>query len=189
MNPNPILKFYKDKIEEKDNVGKYIFCDSNEDKRNIFVIFDEMIKKYIKKRRISTKEIFLETYAYISKQSYSNYKRNYKKIKKRLKDIIIKLAFALECSLEEMEKLLNFAGYALADNDNRDKIIKDCFENRIEKKIFNILKINTGFIANFEENEKINNKFNYGFISAWDGGTFTNAMITPEVGDPYPNTI
>ena len=54
------------------------------------------------------------------------------------KDTIIKLAIALNLSIDELEELLSSASYSLPKNDERDLIIRFSFINRI----YNIDTIN-----------------------------------------------
>ncbi|MCL1967325.1 MAG: hypothetical protein FWF67_05535 [Fibromonadales bacterium] len=54
------------------------------------------------------------------------------------KEALIKIAFAIEATLQEAEDLLKHAGYFLGDYVKRDIIFRHCFEHRIT----NISKVN-----------------------------------------------
>lgn len=54
------------------------------------------------------------------------------------KNTIIALAFALELTKKETDKLLSSAGYSLSESDTSDLIIQFC----IEKKIYNLHYVN-----------------------------------------------
>lgn len=47
------------------------------------------------------------------------------------KDNLLKFTFAMKCELDFTEKFLESAGKKFISNNNRDKILKDCFVNRI----------------------------------------------------------
>ena len=97
-------------------------------------IIDDTLKEFKIKNDKEYKNSDIYKKAYMSKQVFSNlFNTGIPK-----KDTVIKLAFALECSTEEAEKLLKFAGYAFGDCIKRDLIFKFCFE----KGITNVLDVN-----------------------------------------------
>lgn len=103
--------------------------------KNIFDIFLELKKSLStkNKKEYSFPEIY-KNKALVSKQIFS-------KIFCGLnisKDTMLKFVFAFECSIEEAEKLLKYAGYAFSPCIKRDLILKNCLEN----KITDILNIN-----------------------------------------------
>jgi hypothetical protein len=62
--------------------------------------------------------------AFVSERRVSDY-RNYGK------DELLKVAFVLQSEFERAKSLLNFAGYDFEESNNRDRILKNCFEKKI----------------------------------------------------------
>ncbi|QOY35452.1 hypothetical protein AWH56_022645 [Anaerobacillus isosaccharinicus] len=108
------------------------------------------IEDFIKNKR---KQTFAQVlFTFIDKKGYSDaeiYKkagldrRHFSKIRSnpeyRLgKNTAIALAFALELTKKEAEKLLSSAGFSLSDNDTFDLVIQFC----LEKKIYDLHDVN-----------------------------------------------
>ena len=87
-------------------------------------------------KRLGKKRKFSQIYrkALVSKQVFSGIVKG----KIPLKDTVLKLAFALETTLEDAEYLLKSVGYSFGICIKRDMLLKSCFENGIT----DILEIN-----------------------------------------------
>ena len=90
--------------------------------------FAKMINTYQEQKGLSNADVC--RFVDVNESYYTNI------IKERRthpqKDIVIKIAYGLELSLNETEKLLNSAGFSFSDSDYFDVIIKYCLEKGLD---------------------------------------------------------
>ncbi|MCQ2910779.1 MAG: hypothetical protein MJ244_01190 [Clostridia bacterium] len=116
--------------EERSEVDMTAFIDRYKDKYNDFqtILFDYIDKKGVKDSDIYNK-------ANIDRKLFSKIRAaNYHPSK----NTVIKLAFALELSEDDMDSFLESASYSLPKNNEYDLIIRFCFLH----KIFNLNDVN-----------------------------------------------
>ena len=116
--------------EERSEVNMTAFIDRYKDKYNDFqtILFDYIDKKGVKDSDIYNK-------ANIDRKLFSKIRAaNYHPSK----STVIKLAFALELSEDDMDSFLESASYSLPKNNEYDLIIRFCFLH----KIYNLNDVN-----------------------------------------------
>lgn len=89
--------------------------------------FSKLLFSFIDNRGFTDAEVYKK--ASIDRRLFSKIRCNENYIPK--KDNIIKLCLSLSLNKEEINALLNSAGYSLSMNDNVDLIISFCIENNI----------------------------------------------------------
>lgn len=112
----------------------YNFEIENYIKNNRKPTFNQVLFSFIDKKGAIDSDIYKR--AGIDRRHFSKIRSNpHYKIGK---NTAIALALALELTKEEMDELLNAAGYSLSDSDTFDLIIRFC----IEKKIYDMHNVN-----------------------------------------------
>ena len=89
--------------------------------------FSELLFSFIDEKGFTDSEVYKKVS--IDRRLFSKIRCSENYIPK--KENIIKLGFALSLSKDEINKLLNSAGYSLASNNKIDLIITFCIENNI----------------------------------------------------------
>lgn len=89
--------------------------------------FNELLFKYIDKTKLTDSQVYKK--AHVDRRTFSKIRndKNYHPSK----ETIICLGFALQLSIEELERLLNSAYYSLPENSYFNIAIKYCIENKI----------------------------------------------------------
>ena len=95
--------------------------------RNKSCSFSKLLFSFIDKRGFTDAEVYKK--ASIDRRLFSKIRCNENYIPK--KDNIIKLCLSLSLNKEEINALLNSAGYSLSMNNDVDLIISFCIENNI----------------------------------------------------------
>lgn len=89
--------------------------------------FSELLFSFIDKKGFTDSEVYRKVS--IDRRLFSKIRCSENYIPK--KDNIIKLSLALSLNKDEINKLLNSAGYSLSANNNVDLVISFCIENNI----------------------------------------------------------
>lgn len=93
--------------------------------------FKDILNEYIKRKKFTPADFYHE--ACISKQVFSNIMV---KDTKPTFSNVIKMALALKCSVDEVERLLRAVGYSFQDNNAYDMLVKSFFINKDYRKYF-----------------------------------------------------
>lgn len=96
--------------------------------------FSQVLFKFIDKKGHNDAEVYKK--AGLDRRHFSKIRSN--PDYKLGKNTVISLAFALELTKKETEKLLSSAGFSLSDNDTFDLVIQFC----LEKKIYDLHDVN-----------------------------------------------
>lgn len=89
--------------------------------------FSELLFSYIDRSGLTDSEVYKKVF--IDRKLFSKIRCNENYIPR--KENIIKLGLSLSLNKDEINKLLNSAGYSLAMNNESDLIISFCIENNI----------------------------------------------------------
>ena len=89
--------------------------------------FSELLMQYIRDHGYKASYVYKR--AQIDKRLFSNIKSN--PSYKPAKDTVIAFALALSCSLEEADRLLKSAGFALSDSSTRDTLLRYFFVSHL----------------------------------------------------------
>ena len=89
--------------------------------------FSELLFSFIDEKGFTDSEVYKKVS--IDRRLFSKIRCSENYIPK--KDNIIKLSLALSLNKDEINKLLNSAGYSLSANNNVDLVISFCIENNI----------------------------------------------------------
>ena len=89
--------------------------------------FSELLFSYIDKSGLTDSEVYKKVF--IDRKLFSKIRCNENYIPR--KENIIKLGLSLSLNKDEIDELLNSAGYSLTTNNESDLIISFCIENKI----------------------------------------------------------
>lgn len=89
--------------------------------------FNELLFSYIDKSGLTDSEVYKKVF--IDRKLFSKIRCNENYIPR--KENIIKLGLSLSLNKDEIDELLNSAGYSLTTNNESDLIISFCIENKI----------------------------------------------------------
>lgn len=95
--------------------------------QNKTLSFSELLFSYIDKSGLTDTEVYKKVF--IDRKLFSKIRCNNNYIPR--KENVIKLGLSLSLTKDEINKLLNSAGYSLSTTNNFDLIISFCIENNI----------------------------------------------------------